>query len=100
MNRVYVFRVPSLPSASTPFASYYPPVSFEDTDASRVIYTRKGIVVIEDRTATLMDFNGSPTNKRLSLGEGDKQLAFDIEGDVFYVFDPENKTLYRGKSGW
>jgi hypothetical protein len=48
-----------------------------------------------------MDFNGNETGKRLSLGEGgDKSFSFDIEGDVFYVFNPETKTLYRGRTGW
>jgi hypothetical protein len=100
-NQVYLFRTPAPPSAATSLSVDYPPLTFQDTDASNVIYTRKGVVVAQDREALLMDFNGGETGKRLTLGQGgDKRLGFDIEGDVFYVFDPESRMLYRGKTGW
>jgi hypothetical protein len=101
-NRVLVVFVPfaAFPT-SVGSLSTYPYAQFSDVDASRVVYTHKGIVVAQDREAVLMDFSGKETGKRLSLGEGgDKSFSFDIEGDVFYIFDPESKTLYRGKTGW
>jgi hypothetical protein len=100
INQVYVFFIPST-GFSVPLATYYPPLTFSDVDAGRVIYTRKGIVLADDRSAVLKDFGGGDTGKKLDLGQGgDVRIAFDIEGDHFYVFNPEDQKLYRGKTGW
>jgi hypothetical protein len=102
-NRVRVFLTPRASYSTPPLSTLeaYPSLQFEDVSPERVMYTRKGMVLVEDRAATLTDFNGNPTNKRLTLGERENaRLAFDVEGEVFFVFDEENRTLYRGKTGW
>jgi hypothetical protein len=71
-------------------------------EASNVIYTRKGIVLADfDGNAVLKDFNGNDTGKSLDLGRsGEARVAFDVEGDTFYVFSPEKQMLYQGSTGW
>ncbi len=103
-NRVLVFFTPVSSYISGPLSplTMYPSLQFYDADAGNVFYTRKGIVVADyDGNAALMDFSGKETGKKLDLGQGGEvRIAFDIEGDTFYVFNPENRVLYRGITGW
>jgi hypothetical protein len=101
-NRVYVFRTPVPGSMVGPLLASYPPVVLESYDANRTYYTRKGIVAADrDGTVMLLDFNGNETGKRLDLGAtGEPRLAFDLEGEHFYLFNPEDQMLYRGETGW
>jgi hypothetical protein len=64
--------------------------------------TRKGIVLADfDGNAVLKDFSGNDTGKSLDLGRsGEARVAFDVEGDTFYVFSPEKQMLYQGSTGW
>ena len=102
LNRVYVFRTPVPELMVAPLTASYPPLTFEDVDGGRVIYTRKGIVLADwDGSAVLMDFNGKETGKKLDLGRGGEvRIAFDIAGDHFCLFDPDNQMLYQGNTGW
>jgi hypothetical protein len=103
INQVYVFRTPVLtPAMPTPLTANYPPLILHDVDAGNVTYTRKGIVMADhDGNVVLLDFSGDETGKKLDLGQGEeRRLAFDIEGEHFYVFSPEDQMLYRGKTGW
>ena len=108
-NQVYVIFTPSTGwagggSLATPLATNAasPRLTFSDTDAGNVIYTRKGIVLADyDGLAVLKDFQGNDTGKSLDLGRsGEARVAFDVEGDTFYVFKPEDQMLYRGNTGW
>ena len=108
-NRVYVIFTPSTGwagggSLATPLATSAasPRRTFSDVEASNVIYTRKGIVLADfDGNAVLKDFNGNDTGKSLDLGQsGEARVAFDVEGDTFYVFSPEKQMLYQGNTGW
>jgi hypothetical protein len=103
-NRVRVFFTPLTGYVGATLASLtaYPFLDFNDVDASNVIYTRKGIVLADfDGNAVLKDFNGNDTGKSLDLGQsGEARVAFDVEGDTFYVFSPEKQMLYQGNTGW
>jgi hypothetical protein len=103
-NRVRVFFTPLSGYVSPPLSALtaYPYLDFKDMEADNVIYTRKGIVLADfDGNAVLKDFNGNDTGKSLSLGRsGEARVAFDVEGDTFYVFSPEDQMLYRGNTGW
>jgi hypothetical protein len=101
VNQVYVFRTPVPDSIAIPMVLLYPPLVLQDVDAGRVFYTRKGIVLADDKNAALLDFSGRDTGKKLDLGQQSQaRLAFDIEGDTFYVFNPEDRRLYVGNTGW
>jgi len=103
-NRVLVVFTPTTDYSGGSLATVlsYPYLQFTDVDAGNVIYTRKGIVLADyDGNAALMDFSGNETGKKLDLGQrGEVRLALDIEGDHFYVFNPEDQMLYRGNTGW
>ena len=103
-NRARVFFTPVSGYISPPLSTLtaYPFLDFNDVEASNVIYTRKGIVLADfDGNAVLKDFNGNDTGKSLDLGRsGEARVAFDVEGDTFYVFSPEKQMLYQGSTGW
>lgn len=104
-NRVRVFFTPLagyVTAGALAALTAYPALQFDEVDAGNVIYTRKGIVLADfDGSAVLKDFNGNDTGKKLDLGQrGEVRLGFDIEGDTFFVFSPEDQMLYRGKTGW
>ncbi len=96
------FKNGTFPTAPATYVVSYPYLQFFDVQSESVSYTRKGIVVVDfDGNVSLMDFNGKETGKKLNLGQGGRtRIAFDIEGDDLYVFNPDRRTLYWGKSGW
>jgi hypothetical protein len=106
INKVYVLFTPldgyTVPNLVTPLLSNYPFLVFDNLDANRVIYTRKGIVVDgHDGRMMLLSFAGVDTGKGLDVGQsGEACLAFDLEGDNFWVFNNEDRMLYWGKTGW
>ncbi len=86
----------------TPTVLGYPSLQFQNAQGNNLSYTRKGLVVVDNNgNAALMDFNGKKTGHSLYLGQGDDlQIAFDLEGDDFYVFNTDKRMLYWGKTGW
>ena len=104
-NRVLVIFTPIARFVDDAFPiqlTTYPYLQFDNVDVNNVIYTRKGIVLVDnDGNAALMDLSGRDTGKNLDLGQGGEvRVAFDLEGDTFYVFNPEDQRLYRGRTGW
>ena len=106
LNKTYVLFTPLAEytgaSIGTALLSSYPYLEFDNVDSNRVIYTRKGIVADEhDGRMMLLNFAGVDTGKGLYLGRsGDACLAFDLEGEKFWVFNNEDRMLYWGKTGW
>jgi len=64
-------------------------------------YTRDGYVVTTESRSQLFDLVSGEEEKAIYGGRVEQfASAYDIDGNTFYYFNGDNKTLYRCNTWW
>ena len=79
-----------------------PPINLDVSDHDPEFhYTRDGYVVTTESRSQLFDLFSGEEEKAIYGGRVEQfASAYDIDGNTFYYFNGDNKTLYRCNTWW
>lgn len=80
----------------------FPSVRIGNVKPEPLHYTRKGIMAHDyEGNTVLYDFDGVTVKGKLrSDYRKETQEGYDLEGDYFFLYNVEDRILYKGKTGW
>lgn len=88
--------------AGAPPIPLNPPINLDVPDHDpKFHYTRDGYVVVTRSKSQLFDLVSGEEEKAIYGGNVEQfASAYDIDGNTFYYFNGDNKTLYRCNTWW
>ena len=78
----------------------YTTIKLPPSEYGRYYYTRDGFVSIRNGTLRLVRFDGEIESSLPGIDLRRFAMAFDMDGKFFFLYDGEQKALYRCRTWW